>query len=168
MRVLKLDLRDFVANEDGFCLVDIRGKQSFLAAHLRASHHLSSQDDIVCFVVSQVPQKPLLLVCFSSVKAKKMCENLANDDEFLASYANDTIFYLDCGIMEAFDNGFEPFSDFAQPPHSNTPAEFVAKFHAKPTEFAKANNASKFSYCPNYTRFNQAVFSHQKSVGSYI
>lgn len=104
--VLKLDIKDIGTLQD-FCIVDIRGIQAFVSAHLQNSHHLPNQNDIVRFIASKSTQKPLLLVCFSSIKAKQMCENLTNDDEFLASYTNDTIFYLNCGIMEAFDNGFE-------------------------------------------------------------
>lgn len=109
LEISKFGIKDINARKslEDFCVVDIRGLQAFVSAHLQDSHHLSSQDDIVRFVASQVSQKPLLFVCFSSVKAKKMCENLANNDEFLASYANDTIFYLDCGIMQAFDSGLE-------------------------------------------------------------
>lgn len=36
-----------------------------------------------------------------------MAQSLANDDEFTLIYTDDTIYYLDCGIMEAFESGLE-------------------------------------------------------------
>ena len=100
---------------DDFYLIDIRGKQAFLAAHLKNSHHLPSQNEIISFFKSQnekclrekIPLKPLLILCFSAVRARKMSENLAKNAEFLALYPHNEIFYLNCGIMEAFDSGFE-------------------------------------------------------------
>lgn len=36
-----------------------------------------------------------------------MAQSLASDNEFTLIYTDDTIYYLDCGIMEAFESGLE-------------------------------------------------------------
>lgn len=97
---------------DNFCIIDIRGKQAFLSAHLCDSHNFHSKDEVIDFLRSQahsqaIKQKPILFVCFSSVKAKAMCESVAKDKTFLAHYGFDRVYYLDCGIMEVFDSGLE-------------------------------------------------------------
>lgn len=52
-------------------------------------------------------QKPIVIICFSSVKAKTVAQNLANNSEFSLIYTSNSIYYLDCGIMEAFESGLE-------------------------------------------------------------
>lgn len=99
-----------------FCIIDIRGRQSFLSAHLRDSHNLQTKNEIIDFLLSQAHlqtgahsqnQKPILFVCFSSTKARAMCEGVAKDSAFVAHYGFDKVYYLDCGIMEAFESGLE-------------------------------------------------------------
>lgn len=111
---------------NNFCIIDIRGKQAFLSAHLRDSHNFQSKDEIIDFLHSQAHsqaanQKPILFVCFSSIKARAMCESVAKDKAFLAYYGFDRVYYLDCGIMEAFESGLEVCegSDFDNRQESN-------------------------------------------------
>lgn len=109
---------------DNFCIIDIRGRMAFLSAHLRDSHNFHSKDEIIDFLHSQAQatkQKPILFVCFSSVKARAMCESVAKDKAFLAHYGFDRVYYLDCGIMEAFESGLEVCegSDFGDKKESN-------------------------------------------------
>lgn len=109
---------------DNFCIIDIRGRQAFLSAHLCDSHNFQSKDEIIDFLHSQAQatkQKPILFVCFSSVKARAMCESVAKDKAFLAHYGFDRVYYLDCGIMEAFESGLEVCegSDFGDKKESN-------------------------------------------------
>lgn len=111
---------------NNFCIIDIRGKQAFLSAHLRDSHNFQSKDEIIDFLRSQehsqaTNQKPILFVCFSSIKARAMCESVAKDKAFLAHYGFDRVYYLDCGIMEAFESGLEVCegSDFGNRKETN-------------------------------------------------
>lgn len=59
-----------------YSIIDIRGKQSFTLAHLEDSINLTTIDEIINFICSN-NNFPILLVCFSSKKAKKMAENLS-------------------------------------------------------------------------------------------
>lgn len=107
MRVVGVNAEEFGAKQESFCVIDIRGKQSFLAAHLNHSLHLASESEIKQFVRQNRALQPLLILCFSAKRAKQMCEILAADAEFAASYAREEIFYLNCGVMELGDNGFK-------------------------------------------------------------
>ena len=51
--------------------------------------------------------KPLLILCFSSVRAKSFAQSLAKNSDFLALYGHNRLYYLECGIMEAYDAGLE-------------------------------------------------------------
>lgn len=107
-----IDTYTLKENLQDFCIIDIRGKQAFLSAHLRDSHNFQSKDEIMDFLRSQAHsqatnQKPILFVCFSSIKAMAMCESVAKDKAFLAHYGFDRVYYLDCGIMEAFESGLQ-------------------------------------------------------------
>lgn len=55
-----------------------------------------------------------MILCFSAIRAKQMCEKLVQNAKFCQVYKFDEIFYLDCGVMELFDNGFEFVSEFSQ------------------------------------------------------
>ena len=120
--ISKLNVFDLVECEkcanhslQDFCVIDLRGKQAFLAAHLKNSHHLPSEDKILSFLKHYSKKdlfkialpKPFLILCFSAIRARKMSENLAKNTEFLTLYPHKELFYLNCGIMEAFDSGFE-------------------------------------------------------------
>ena len=110
-----IDTHTLKENLQDFCIIDIRGRQSFLSAHLSKSHNLQGKDEIIDFLRPQnshsqtqsTNQKPILFVCFSSTKARAMCESVARDNAFLAYYGFDRVYYLDCGIMEAFESGLE-------------------------------------------------------------
>lgn len=120
----KISLLDLQKNFSGFCILDIRGRQAFLGAHLRDSHNLQTKNEVINFINSHpknATQKPILIVCFSSIKAKKMCESIAKDTAFAKNYRFDKVHYLDCGIMEAFDNGFEVCQGESMPNINDNP-----------------------------------------------
>ena len=120
--IQKISLLDLQNKFSDFCIIDIRGRQAFLSAHLCDSHNLQNKDEVINFINSHpknTTQKPILFVCFSSIKAKKMCESIAKDKSFAKNYSFDKIHYLDCGIMEAFDNGFESYQGKSTPQHIN-------------------------------------------------
>lgn len=120
MRVVGVNAEEFGVKQESFCVIDIRGKQSFLAAHLPNSHHLVNEDEISQFVLQNATSKPLLILCFSAKRAKQMCEFLATNANFTTNYAREEIFYLNCGVMELSDAGFE-LTSFAPTPHKNPP-----------------------------------------------
>lgn len=120
--IQKISLLDLQNKFSDFCIIDIRGNQAFLSAHLCDSHNLQNKDEVINFINSRsqsTTQKPILFVCFSSIKARKICESIAKDKSFTKNYSFDKIHYLDCGIMEAFDNGFESYQGKSTPQHIN-------------------------------------------------
>lgn len=122
--IQKISLLDLQNKFSDFCIIDIRGNQAFLSAHLCDSHNLQNKDEVINFINSHpknTTQKPILFVCFSSIKAKKMCESIAKDKSFAKNYSFDKIHYLDCGIMEAFDNGFESYQGESMPNINDNP-----------------------------------------------
>lgn len=94
-----------------FYIIDIRGTQAFRAGHLGDSWHLQSKEEILDFVKSN-RKKEILLVCFSSTKARSMALALSKEARFRSLYTHTHLYFLDCGIMEAFDSGLEVCSDF--------------------------------------------------------
>lgn len=54
--------------------------------------------------------KPLLIICFSSTKSKALAHNIIQNQDFQSIYPFTEVYYLDCGIMEVFNSGFEPVS----------------------------------------------------------
>lgn len=122
--IQKISLLDLQNKFSDFCIIDIRGNQAFLSAHLCDSHNLQNKDEVINFINSHpknTTQKPILFVCFSSIKAKKMCESIAKDKSFTKNYSFDKVHYLDCGIMEAFDNGFESYQGESMPNINDNP-----------------------------------------------
>ena len=94
-----------------FYIIDIRGTQAFRAGHLGDSWHLQSKEEILDFVKSN-RKKEILLVCFSSTKARAMALALSKEARFRSLYTHTHLYFLDCGIMEAFDSGLKVHSDF--------------------------------------------------------
>lgn len=94
-----------------FYIIDIRGIQAFRAGHLGDSLHLQSKEEILDFVESN-RKKEILLVCFSSTKARAMALALSKEARFRSLYTHKNLYFLECGIMEAFDSGLEVCSDF--------------------------------------------------------
>lgn len=94
-----------------FYIIDIRGTQAFRAGHLGDSLHLQSKEEILDFVESN-RKKEILLVCFSSTKARAMALALSKEARFRSLYTHKNLYFLECGIMEAFDSGLEVCSDF--------------------------------------------------------
>ena len=105
-----------------FCLVDVRGKQSFLSSRLKGSHHISSIPLLLGLESSSLnlsslagthcppppslvslPNKPFLFLCFSKERARKVAKDLVLDSNFCRVYPFDSVYYLDCGVMEAFE-----------------------------------------------------------------
>ena len=124
--------KDFI----NFRIIDIRGKQAFLSAHLRDSYNLPTKREIIDFINSnskEKSQKPILFVCFSSIKAKQMCESMAKDKAFAKNYSFDKVYYLDCGIMEVFESGFEVCQGKSTPNANENPlvAQTIATLKEK-------------------------------------
>lgn len=103
MKVMGIDAH--VLLEKGlhsYCIVDIRGEQSFLASHLSNALHLPRYDLIMDFIETKYNKSlhiPLLIMCFSALNAKKMAQHLA-DTMPPSNYPIGMIYYLTCGIME--------------------------------------------------------------------
>lgn len=109
MEILNLPLSSLKKRE--FYIIDIRGTQAFRAGHLGDSLHLQSKEEILNFVESN-HKKEILLVCFSSTKARAMALALSKEARFRSLYTHKNLYFLECGIMEAFDSGLEVCSDF--------------------------------------------------------
>lgn len=110
MKVSNLPLSS-LKRQSEFYIIDIRGTQAFRAGHLGDSLHLQSKEEILDFVKSN-RKKEILLVCFSSTKARSMALALSKEARFRSLYTHTHLYFLDCGIMEAFDSGLEVCSDF--------------------------------------------------------
>lgn len=115
----KIEISHF-ENLDSFIVVDIRGKQSFEAGHLKNSIHLPSQEDILNFLKSSPSQKPIAIVCFSGSKAKEMANKISDSLSFSNIYYRySNVFYFNTGIMELSDSGF-PITQSQQKDSKNT------------------------------------------------
>lgn len=110
MKVSNLPLSS-LKRQSEFYIIDIRGTQAFRAGHLGDSLHLQSKEEILDFVKSN-RKKEILLVCFSSTKARSMALALSKEARFRSLYTHTHLYFLDCGIMEAFDSGLKVHSDF--------------------------------------------------------
>ena len=110
MEILNLPLSS-LKRQSEFYIIDIRGTQAFRAGHLGDSLHLQSKEEILDFVKSN-RKKEILLVCFSSTKARSMALALSKEARFRSLYTHTHLYFLDCGIMEAFDSGLKVHSDF--------------------------------------------------------
>ncbi|WP_300710475.1 DNA phosphorothioation system sulfurtransferase DndC [uncultured Helicobacter sp.] len=118
-----------------FCVIDIRSKLAFASAHLKDSVHLPTLKDILLFLpppprqltshrAKSLALKPILIVCFSATAAKNLALKLSKNTDFWHLYPHKDIFYLQCGIMEAFDNGFEAITaDIVDSIHSSAPVD---------------------------------------------
>ncbi|RAX57416.1 hypothetical protein CCZ01_06150 [Helicobacter monodelphidis] len=118
--VRQLALEEFRNNQDSFCIIDIRGKQAFHATHLRDSINLQTLEEILDFLCSSQVTKPLLLICFSSAKAKQIALKLTKSlSNISATIYQGSVYYLNAGIMEVADNGI-PITESQANPYSNT------------------------------------------------
>ncbi|WP_334082554.1 DNA phosphorothioation system sulfurtransferase DndC, partial [Helicobacter typhlonius] len=96
--------------------------------------------------------KPLLIACFSSKKSKTLAQNIIQNPNFISLYPLNTIYYLDCGIMEAFENGFEPISSPQSPKNKfsliqSTLEELKTKFLSSKRTWVVAFSGGKDSTC---------------------
>lgn len=135
-----------------FNLFDIRSTQAFLSAQLQGSFHAKDENDIIEYLRSKNISKPLLIVCFSSKKSKTLAQNIIQNQNFISLYPLNTIYYLDCGIMEAFENGFEPISTPQNPKNKfsliqSTLEELKTKFLASKRTWVVAFSGGKDSTC---------------------
>ncbi|WP_300827345.1 DNA phosphorothioation system sulfurtransferase DndC [Helicobacter sp. UBA3407] len=141
-----------------FNLFDIRTTQAFLSAHLQGSFHAKDEEEIMSFLSGQFNKakhtltKPLLIVCFSSKKSKTLAQNIIQNPNFISLYPLNTIYYLDCGIMEAFENGFEPISSPQSPKNKfsliqSTLEELKTKFLSSKRTWVIAFSGGKDSTC---------------------
>ena len=141
-----------------FNLFDIRTTQAFLSAHLQGSFHAKDEEEIMSFLSGQFNKakhtltKPLLIACFSSKKSKTLAQNIIQNPNFISLYPLNTIYYLDCGIMEAFENGFEPISSPQSPKNKfsliqSTLEELKTKFLSSKRTWVVAFSGGKDSTC---------------------
>ncbi len=91
-----------------FNVFDIRSTQAFLSAHLQGSLHAKGENEIIEYLKGKNISKPLLIICFASKKSKILAQNIIYNRTFQSLYPFSEVYYLDCGIMEAFENGFAP------------------------------------------------------------
>lgn len=112
-RVLLNEFRD---NKDSYFIIDIRGAQSYKAAHLPNSINLCDINEILDTLKNIDSQSEILFVCFSSIRAKKMAMNIAAELQNIESLKDKfNINYLDSGIMEVYNAGiFQDFQDFVE------------------------------------------------------
>ncbi len=102
-----------------FFVIDIRSKQAFLSAHLQDSLHASNEQEVINSLQAfnegrqSLQEKSLLIVCFSATKSKALAQKLSQNPHFQSIYPLKEIYYLDCGIMEAFES-FEPVSNMQE------------------------------------------------------
>ncbi|WP_245596275.1 DNA phosphorothioation system sulfurtransferase DndC [Helicobacter rodentium] len=135
-----------------FNLFDIRSTQAFLSAHLQGSFHAKDENDIIEYLRSKNISKPLLIVCFSSKKSKTLAQNIIQNPNFISLYPLNTIYYLGCGIMEVFENGFEPISSPQNPKNKflfiqSTLEELKTKFLSSKRTWVVAFSGGKDSTC---------------------
>ncbi len=115
MTAEKLNLLSLQKKELSFFnIFDVRSKQAFLSAHLENSILYKNEQDIVSSYKACKQNKPLLIVCFSATKSKALAYNIIQNQDFQSVYPFEQVYYLDCGIMEAFENGFEPISSIQE------------------------------------------------------
>lgn len=99
----RVGISEFEKMQDSYFIIDIRGTQSFAAGHLANCINLQSLDKIIDFLKSANIVKPLLFVCFSSIKAKQMALKIMQ--YFTSKNINyeNKINYLDAGVFEALE-----------------------------------------------------------------
>ena len=134
-----------------FNIFDIRTTQAFLSAHLQDSLHAKDENEIVESLGCENISKPLLIVCFSSKKSKTLAQNIIRNYNFESTYPFNEIYYLDCGIMEAFDSGFTPISSSQNPKKvsliQSTLEELKTKFLSSNRTWVVAFSGGKDSTC---------------------
>ena len=135
-----------------FHIFDIRSTQAFLSAHLQGSFHAKDEKILIEYLRSKNVSKPLLIACFSSKKSKTLAQNIIQNPNFISLYPLNTIYYLDCGIMEAFENGFEPISSPQSPKNKfsliqSTLEELKTKFLSSKRTWVVAFSGGKDSTC---------------------
>lgn len=112
-------------NLDNYTIIDIRSKQAFISESLKDSYNLGNVSEILEFITTHC-NKPILLVCFSSINAKKMSIALLDNKNFIESYKFTKVYYLTCGIMELFDNESANLR-ISNTPHNNTISPFISQ-----------------------------------------
>ncbi|MGI0439694.1 rhodanese-like domain-containing protein [Helicobacter himalayensis] len=138
-----------------FHLFDIRSTQAFLSAHLQGSLHAQNEKEIIESLAhlgggGGNSSKPLLILCFSAKKSKALGPKLKPKPKLSLTLPLNTIYYLDCGIMEAFDNGFSPISNSQNPKSSHicsTLESLKSKFLASKRTWVVAFSGGKDSTC---------------------
>ena len=78
---------------DSLCLIDLRSAKVYVANHIEHSINLHSMEEVLHFIHNGNITKPILFVCFSSRRARKMAEDIVGR-------VSNEIYYLDCGVME--------------------------------------------------------------------
>ena len=153
MTVEKLDLLSLQKKELSFFKIfDVRSKQAFLSAHLENSILYKNEQDIVSSYKACKQNKPLLIVCYSATKSKALAYNIIQNQDFQSVYPFEQVYYLDCGIMEAFENGFEPVSSPQNPKNNfsliqSTLEELQTKFLSSKRTWIVAFSGGKDSTC---------------------
>lgn len=153
MTAEKLNLLSLQKKELSFFnIFDVRSKQAFLSAHLENSILYKNEQDIVSSYKACKQNKPLLIVCFSATKSKALAYNIIQNQDFQSVYPFEQVYYLDCGIMEAFENGFEPISSPQNPKNKfsliqSTLEELKTKFLASKRTWVVAFSGGKDSTC---------------------
>lgn len=155
-----------------FLVVDIRSSLAYKSAHLADSLHLDSPQAILdfyktsranhashCFHNLSLTQdsltpppadynQPLLIICFSSQKAKTLAHKLRDNQAFLSLYGHTSIYFLASGIMEAFDSGFEALQQPQLPTYlESTLYDLKTKFLQTQRTFIIAFSGGKDSTC---------------------
>ncbi|GEM_PF-4047788 len=90
----------FDALKRGVCVVDIRVKNSFKAAHLKESVNLQAAEEIVKFAKEK---SEIYLVCFAGTRSVEMAQKVEK-----LGFCGE-IFCLDCGFMRLDTEKFAEF-----------------------------------------------------------
>lgn len=114
--VEKVDTLQLKNNFNQFYIADLRGKQSFLVAHLKDSLWFKDSQEIISYISKNVIDKPLLLLCFSKVRAEKSAKELVSNSDFLEKYHHSKIFFYDGGFIELGDCGLPIEEQLPYPP----------------------------------------------------
>ena len=111
----KLNIHQFREAYKNLCIADLRGKQSFEAARLQDSLNFQNDNEIISYIKENSITKPLLLLCFTKQRSKKISEQLLNNVDFVNAYNFKDLYYLDSGFMELDESGL-PILESPPPP----------------------------------------------------
>ncbi|MGX3044097.1 DNA phosphorothioation system sulfurtransferase DndC [Helicobacter sp. T3_23-1056] len=98
------------------------------------------------------------------MRAKSFAQSLAKNSDFLALYAHDSLYYLECGIMEAYDAGLEICEGNDNALSQNAPQNNVAQSqHLSKSQKAQSPQESNPLIAQTIATLKQKYLSTKKA-----